>query len=185
MEAVPKDKPKRKPTRIPGYNYSQNGAYFITICAENHRYVFGNFEKKLISNNNSADITGIVGDGVYDIPSMKFSYIGNIVDKYIKFMNEKYDFISVDNYVIMPNHIHLLISVTSEKRLSQAPTPTNNMIPKFISLFKRYCNREIGYNIFQRSYYDHVIRNEKDYLIHYEYIETNPIKWETDDYFIK
>ncbi len=169
------DKPiiKRKTNRVPGFNYSQNGTYFVTICSNSHKYLYW-----------KCDPT-IVGDGVYDVPEIILSPIGKIIEKYIELMNNKYPYISVDKYVIMPNHIHLLISIEHEHGLSQAPTPTNNVIPKFISLLKRYCNREAGINIWQRSYYEHIIRNEKDYLIHWEYIENNPIKWETDDYFIK
>lgn len=61
--------------------------------------------------------------------------------------------------------------------------PTNETIPKFVSLFKRYCNREFGYNIWQKSYNDHIIRDEKDYLNRWKYIENNPAKWQEDDYY--
>ena len=86
----------------------------------------------------------------------------------------------------MPNHIHLIIKIVNESHIgmSQAPYPTSNaIIPKFISLFKRYCNREIGNNIFQRSFHDHIIRNENDYLKIWNYIETNPVKWEEDCFY--
>lgn len=140
---------KRKTNRVPGYNYSKNGTYFVTICTDNHKYIFGNF----------APLT--VGDCVYAVPEISLSPIGELIEKYIEFMGNKYDYVSVDKYVIMPNHIHLLISIEHERGLSQVPTPTNNTLPKFVSLFKRYCNREAGYNLFQRSFYEHIIRNEK------------------------
>lgn len=60
---------------------------------------------------------------------------------------------------------------------------TNKIIPKFISLFKRYCNHEIGYNIWQRSYYDHVLRNYQDYRDTWLYIDNNPARWTEDEYY--
>lgn len=60
---------------------------------------------------------------------------------------------------------------------------TNKIIPKFISLFKRSCNHEIGYNIWQRSYYDHVLRNYQDYRCTWLYIDNNPARWTEDEYY--
>ena len=166
--------PKRKPTRLKEYDYSQNGYYFITICVKDR--------KRILCN--------IVGDGVYDIPKIKLYKCGEIVDKYIQKMDSKYDNIGIDKYVIMPNHIHLIIKILNPIKnnndfcgTSQAPYPTNAIIPKYISLFKRYCNREIGENIFQRSFHDHIIRGEKDYKEICYYIENNPTKWLEDKFY--
>jgi len=164
------DLPKRKPTRLKDYNYSSFGSYFITICTHNRKCI----------------LCDIVGDGVYDIPKINLTECGMILEKYIVFMNTKYDNISIDKYAIMPNHIHLIIKIENKfpDGMSQAPYPTTNaIIPKYISLFKRYCNREIGKNIFQRSFHDHIIRNEKDYLKIWNYIDTNPQKWRDDCFY--
>ena len=124
----------------------------------------------------------IVGVGVYDIPkTVLFSY-GKIAEKYIQKMNTHYDNIFIDKYVIMPNHIHLILAVKNNG-MSQAPSPTNAIIPKFISLFKRYCNREYGENLWQRSFHDHIIRGENDYREICEYIENNPLKWVEDCFY--
>ena len=163
--------PKRTPTRVKNFDYSTPGAYFVTICTEGRKQILSNIT---------------VGDGVYDIPCVRLTHIGKIVDKYINVMNETYDNVSVEKYVIMPNHIHMIISILPENPtngLSQAPNPTNAIIPKFVSLFKRYCNREIGHSIFQRSYHDHIIRGVKDYTEIYTYIESNPAKWAEDCYY--
>ena len=101
-------------------------------------------------------------------------------------MNSKHKNISIEKYVIMPNHIHLIIKIVNESNIgmSQAPYPTANaIIPKFISLLKRYCNREFGNNIFQRSFHDHIIRGENDYLKIWNYIDTNPQKWNEDCFY--
>lgn len=99
-------------------------------------------------------------------------------------MDAFYDNIFVDKYVIMPNHIHLLVRIEDSGR-SGTPVPTreNSTISRFISTFKRFCNREYGENIWQSRYYDHVIRNQRDYDEIWEYIENNPAKWEEDRFF--
>lgn len=159
--------PKRKPTRLRNYDYSSEGAYFITICSHKKQCIFSH----------------IVGDGVYDIPKIKLSKYGKTVEKYIQKMNQQYDYVNINKYVIMPNHIHLILFVQNRGGTSQAPSPTNAIIPKFISLFKRYCNRENGSNIFQRSFHDHIIRDENDYLKIWNYIDTNPHKWNEDCFY--
>jgi len=106
------------------------------------------------------------------------SKVGEIVRKYILSSN-RIPGISVDKYVIMPDHIHLIVRVnkTVSMGTSRAPSPTNTVIPHFVSTLKRFCHREVGATIFQRSYYDHVIRNQHDYDEIWQYIENNPHKW--------
>ena len=82
----------------------------------------------------------------------------------------------------MPNHIHIIL-IVDNNGTSKAPSPTNNVISHAVSTLKRFVNKEIGYNIFQRSFYDHVIRNEEDYLNVWNYIDTNPAKWQEDKYY--
>ena len=90
--------------------------------------------------------------------------------------------IHIDSYVIMPNHIHILITVSNGT--SGAPSPTNNVIPRFVGALKRLSNRKAGRNVFQRSFYDHVIRDERDYITHLGYINDNPAKWKQDEYYV-
>ena len=162
---------KRKPTRLREYDYSTPGAYFITICVKNRKSILSEI---------------IVGDGVLDVPQNKLTYYGKIADKYIRQMNDYYEQISVDKYVIMPNHIHMIITILEDEKLngsSGTPTPTNSLIPQFVSTFKRYCNRKYSMPIWQRSFHDHIIRGEKDYLKIWEYIDTNVLKWEYDCFY--
>ena len=160
--------PKRKPTRLKEYDYSNTGVYFITTCTKDR--------KRLLSEIS-------VGFGIYDKPQINLSQYGAIVEKYIRKISLEHDDISVDHFVIMPNHIHMLVSVQNNIGASQVPHPTNETIPKFVSLFKRYCNREVGWKIWQKSYFDHIIRNERDYYEHYKYIENNPAEWEADELY--
>ena len=151
--------PDRKSSRIREYDYSASGAYFITVCTENRA--------KILSK-----ITGIPGE--MPDSGVELLQYGMIAEKYIRQMDDFYDHLSVDKYVIMPDHIHLLITLHdvpgSEKdRLSA--------IARFVGSFKRFCNKEYGRNIWQGRFYDHVIRNQDDYNEVWKYIDNNPTKW--------
>lgn len=170
----------RKTTRLDTFDYNSVGAYFITICTQNKQCLLS--EVKLTS----------VGTGVLDGPpankeiSVELTEYGRIADKYINQLNDFYKNISVDYYIIMSNHIHLLLNV-GESGPSGTPVPTellcfenatqNSVISRFISTFKRFCNKEYGKNIWQSRSYDHVIRDMKDYETHIKYIYENPLKW--------
>ena len=177
--------------RLKKFDYNTTGAYFITICTENRA--------ELLSR--------IVGVGVPDDPNcVELLTYGKIADKYIKQLNEFYEDISVDRYVIMPNHIHILLSLRSgssrtptptnyeatfaekslnsnEKHISKDNTKANSRVSKFVSTFKRFCNKEYGRNIWQRFFYDHVIRNREDYEEHVKYIYDNPKNWYYDELY--
>ena len=158
--------PKRKPTRLINYDYSREGAYFITICTKDKQKI----------------LCDIVGGGAYDAPLCKLTQAGQIAEKYILSTNN-IEKLRVDKYVIMPNHIHLILCVENKEGTSMAPSPTNSIISHSISTLKRFVNREIGENIFQRSFHDHIIRDEKDYLKIWNYIDTNPQKWREDCFY--
>lgn len=98
---------KRKSTRLKEYDYSSTGAYFITICTKDRKPI----------------LSRIVGDGVLDIPKTVLSKYGETVDKRICLMDMYYDNIKIDHYVIMPNHIHILLSVY-DSGMSRTPSPT-------------------------------------------------------------
>ena len=175
------DLPKRKPARLREYDYSTPGAYFVTVCTH---------EKKC----SLSVIT--VGAGALDGPSIQLTEQGKIVEKYI-LSTEQIPGMHVDKYVIMPNHIHLILVVDGNSGPSRAPAPTNAFegdvssktpanakIPRAIGVMKRLINKEAGENIFQRSYHEHVIRNEADYRRIWDYIDTNPVKWTEDCYYV-
>ena len=155
---------KRKPTRLKGYDYSTPGAYFLTICVKDR--------KQLLSKI-------IVGDDAHIIPQNKLSEIGLISDRYINNINIKYENVTIDKYVIMPNHIHLIIFLHGTMKAS---SPTKN-IETIIRSFKTMVTKETGLSIWQRSYHDHIIRGEKDYQKIWEYIDTNVIRWEKDCFY--
>ena len=156
--------PNRKSARLKEYDYSSEGAYFITMCVKDR--------KELLAR--------IVGDDAHIVPKKHLSKYGLICDKYISNINEKYENVTVDKYVIMPNHIHLLLSVDGTM---WASSPTKS-IGSVIRSFKTMVTKEIGRSIWQRSYYDHVIRCEEDYREIWEYIDTNVLRWEKDKFYI-
>ena len=163
------DFPKRKPNRLPHFDYSTPGAYFITICTQNRLPILSN----------------IVGGGALDAPHIQLTWAGQTVHRYIESGN-RIQGITVDKFVIMPNHLHmiLLVNVNACCGTSRTPSPANAAIPHFVSTLKRFCHRDIGQTFFQRSYHDHVIRNERDYLKIWEYIDSNPAKWQEDCFYI-
>ena len=162
------DLPSRRPNRLPEFDYSTPGAYFITICTQDMRPTLGH----------------IVGGGTLDAPYTRLTRRGSIVEKYI-LSGSNIPSVKVDKYVIMPNHIHMILFVDGglPSGTSRAPSPTNAAIPHFVSTLKRFCHRDIGEKIFQRSYHDHVIRNVKDYLRIWQYIDNNPARWQEDCFY--
>ena len=145
---------ERKPNRIPEYDYSTNGAYFVTICTQDR--------KKILCD--------IVGDDAHIVPKT----YGMIAEKYIRNVPE------IEKYVIMPDHIHMIIRLDNGSMWASTPTdcqPQHNRISNIVRSIKVLVAKEIGESIFQRSYYDHVIRNQQDYNEIWQYIEKNPRKW--------
>ncbi|MCL2636844.1 MAG: transposase [Oscillospiraceae bacterium] len=139
----------------------------------------------------------IVGGGVpdapinvIDAPYCELSKIGQIVDSRIQEMNNLYNDLEITKYIIMPNHIHMIVcivnselSIVPESGSSGTPTPTNAKIPSFISTLKRYTNKECGFSFWQRSYHDRIIRDEEEYNRIWKYIDENPLNWDSDEYF--
>ncbi|MGM9664934.1 MAG: transposase [Eubacteriales bacterium] len=126
----------------------------------------------------------LVGTGVPDGPLVELSQYGKIADKYINQLGNFYEYLSVERYVIMPNHIHIMLFI-SDGGPSGTPVPTlqNSVVSRFVSTFKRFCNKEYGKNIWQARSYDHVIRNREDYDEHIKYIYENPVRWYYDELY--
>lgn len=156
--------PSRKHTRLKNYDYSQSGCYFVTVCLRQRRCLLCDIVK---------------GDDVCDLPNIILTSEGNIVDKYINNIDNAYESISVDKYIIMPDHIHLLIRIkdplkTVDSGEMRASRPTLQTV---IRSLKTLSTKEIGFSMWQESFYDHVIRNDDEYLQVCKYIDENPCKW--------
>ena len=171
-----KDLPKRKDLRIKQYDYSSAGAYFVTICIKDRKRILSNIVKPS------------VGVGAHDDPQIRLTKIGKIVERKL-LSSESISGVTIDRYVIMPDHIHAIIILDPDKYTkhqsgsSRAPTPTNEMLPHIVSTFKRFCNKEMGDNIFQRGYIEHIIRDREDYETRVKYIHENPMRLYYDELY--
>ena len=160
----------RRSIRLPEYDYTQAGVYYITICSHEREHIFGE-----------------ICDG-----QMVLNAIGQIVADEWSQTAQKRPNIALDAYVIMPNHVHGII-VISESTNILPPTierfgqPTSNSIPTIVRLFKSAATKRI--NIFrntwhqpvwQRNYYEHVVRGEADLDRIRTYIANNPVQWAED-----
>ncbi len=164
-----KELPKRKPTRLKGFDYNATGAYFITLCTDKRR--------QILSRIVGGDVLGAT-------KNVELLPCGTVADKCIKQMNEFYGNLSVDSYVIMPNHIHLVLFVRKDgSPRTSTPTRQTSFVSHFVSTFKRFCNKEYGGNIWQRGFYDHVIRGREDYEEIVKYIYENPMRWYYDELY--
>ena len=177
----------RKSVRLSEYNYSENGAYFITICTQNKKSIFG-----------------CVKDG-----AMEYSEYGCIALNEIAETNNKRKDkgIQITKYVVMPNHVHLLLEIVGTRR---AVSGTNfnvfsktipNSVSEIVGAYKSAVTKQIrrlqgGHGtqcpyeidntgkVWQSRFYDRIIRNEFEYQNVWNYIDTNPLKWELDKYYI-
>ncbi len=169
---------KRKRIRLPNADYSSIGTCFLTICTKDRQCLLSHIVGTGVPDGPR------VGTGVPDGPKIQLTQYGKIASKYIDQLNHFYTNISVEHYVIMPNHIHMLISI-KDSGPSRTPVPTkqNSVISRFVSTLKRFCNKEYGRNIWQYRSNDHIIRSREDYEKHVKYIYENPIRWRYDELY--
>ena len=155
--------PSRKTLRLQNFDYSSNGCYFITLCTKD--------KKPLLST---------VGASTARPQEPTLTKCGTVVDCAIQRIPVVYPSVRVDKYVIMPNHIHLLISIDQEDgRAGLAPT-----ISRIVQQTKGFATKQIGQSIWQKSFYDEIIRNDAHYLKIWNYIDTNPFRWTEDEYYL-
>ncbi len=179
-------KQHRRSIRIKGYNYASSGAYFITICTNKHEQLFGEI------------VNG----------KMELNECGKIVQsEWIKTGILRSN-IEIDAFIIMPNHIHGIIFIhddsgvmhhghghrdpTYRAQTEQFGKPTSNTIPTIIRGYKSAVTSRINkinntprVKVWQRNYWEHIIRNDQSMNHLQEYIQNNPIKWHTDCFYKK
>jgi len=162
---------KRKYPRLKTYDYSNPGAYFITICTDNRRSILSRIA---------------VGRGLAPtVPARpELTEIGKIALSELLELEKRFPNLTIENHVIMPNHIHILMRL---EKAGASPHPT---IPGIIGAYKSIVTWRVnetqntaGQKLFQTSFHDHVIRDEHDYLTRWQYIDDNPAKWSEDQYY--
>ena len=134
---------KRKNIRLPEYNYAQNGGYFVTMCVKDMKCILGKIKPVGAINNGQEKCISpkIVGAGFHPRPQIELSHIGKIVDKTIKYINENYTNVQIDKYVIMPNHIHMIIILGGPGGHGNPP------LPSIIGQLKSYVTKQLGFTI--------------------------------------
>ena len=158
--------PQRKPPRLPGYDYCTAGAYFITICAKNRRCIFGSILP-----------TGVGGDACI-APQVTLTPLGRLVQKHLSTIP------GVTEYIVMPNHLHCILRIT----VPSSAVSLSGIVCAYKSLTTKAANQAMqtpGRKLWQRSYYEHIIRDEPDYQGIWQYIDENPQKWEIDRFYGK
>ena len=155
---------KRKKIRLEGYDYSSFGAYFITICVADRN--------RLLWQNAEADYDRKRAEACSHEPPL-LSGAGTIVKNEIQKLSTIYGNVMVDQYCIMPDHIHLILLILPDEKGQAHPAPT---VSRIIKQFKGSVTKQIGSSIWQKSFYDKIIRNERDYQEVWQYIDENPFK---------
>ena len=157
--------PKRKHHRLTDYDYSTPNAYFVTICTHDRKNLFWTDTKHIVDCPENVPLTNLgklVRQGICDIP-------------------KHYPAITVDHAVIMPNHIHLLLQINTDAGGRPMAAPT---ISTVINQTKGTVSKKAGFSVWQKGFYDHVIRGKRDYMEIWNYIEGNPGKWTEDKFWI-
>ncbi len=158
----------RNSIRLPTYNYRKNGSYFITICIQNRENRLGKIiNEKMILNN-----------------------AGFMINKWLQYLKERFKNISINHSVIMPNHIHFILTIEYSNKTSP---PLSKMIQWFKTMTTNEYIRGVKENIYpsfnkrvwQRNYYEHIIRNEDSFYQIVQYIENNPKSWKNDTLYIE
>ena len=152
---------RRKPNRLSGYDYAAPGSYFITICTANHEPLFGRIcacEDSIIS------------------AKMVLNDAGHAAEAAILAIPDHYPGTAVDKYVVMPNHIHLILTIPFQSEKTSG-------VPNIVRQFKRAVSLQLGKSVWQQGFHDHIIRGETDYQEIWTYIDNNPLKWAMDKYY--
>lgn len=161
--------PKRKDIRLKGFDYGSPGAYFVTICTEKRKNFFwyGPFDAEKFSWCS-------VGANCVRPKNLPLSNIGKIVFEELEIWNKTYDAVSLYSYVIMPDHLHIMVVISYDEygRTQFAPT-----LDRMVKQFKGAVTKKVGKSIWQKSFLEHVIRNKNDYETRMNYIYKNPLRW--------
>ena len=172
------EKHHRRSVRLQGYDYAQTGAYFVTICTQNRECLFGE-----------------ILDG-----SVQLNAAGQMIEIWWLKLNKKFQTVATDHYIVMPNHFHGIVGATPRGRPESngqshegQPHGVAPTVGDIVNWYKTMttneyirCVKKFGWSPFpgrlwQRNYYEHIIRDDDDLNRIREYIIYNPAKWDEDD----
>ena len=163
---------RRRSIRLRGYDYTQDGAYYVTIVTQGRRTLFGDI---------------VEGE-------MQLNDTGQLIANAWEWLATRYPHVELDSYVVMPNHLHGIIVITSDHRRGGSRTARARTAPtrrkplgRLIGAFKTVSTKQVnlahgtpGRLLWQRNYYEHVIRDDEEWNQVREYIAGNPMQWEMD-----
>ncbi len=166
---------QRRSIRLKGYDYSQPGAYFVTICTQNREPVLGEIvEGEMILNE-----------------------YGQVVARCWMWLAKQYPHVELDEWVVMPNHAHCIVILSgrggsrkggSSSRKGGSRTAPTKPLGRLVGAFKTVSTKRInqirntpGAPVWQRNYYEHIIRDEDELNLIRQYILDNPVQWEMDE----
>ena len=159
--------PKRKQIRLPDYDYSTPGAYFVTICTQDRRCILSDIRRGDPCGRPSPDLTEY----------------GIIVEQCLKQAESLYA-VQIEPYVIMPNHIHFICRIDQVRATARVAPTLGRIVGALKSLAANQCRRAgLKGTLWQRGYYEHVIRGEEDSREIWAYIDENPARWADDRYY--
>ncbi len=147
--------PNRKHPRLKEFDYGAGGVFSVTLCAENKKCVFG----RVILTEE---------------PWVELTQLGVLVKHSICRIPDIYPGICLMGSVIMPNHVHMLLEIKPEQPVS---------LFTVIRSTKAAVTKQWGRPVWQRSFYEHVIRNEQEGLRYLKYMDENPLRWTLDEYY--
>jgi len=168
----------RQSIRLKDFDYSSDGSYYITICTQDRINLFGEV---------------FVGADLVSA-RVKLNHAGKMIERIYEDTIFSFDDVITDKYIIMPNHFHCILSL---QRADTRSAPTKTKMDTVIQEFKSKSTVEyingvksgiyppFNKRIWQRNYYEHIIRDKNDYEQKWQYIDENPVKWNEDDYYQK
>lgn len=194
---------QRKRNRMAGYDYSQNNLYFVTSCVKNMDCCFGDVVPVGTGRDLSVHNPEIHNPEIHNADENESEMIlneyGIIANNQLEWLEIQYPYIELHSYVVMPNHIHALIEIDSQKVNSIHKSITGQLdsenvkiksLSQIMGAYKTTSSKLIhqanyGEFAWHRSFHDHIIRDEKSYLNIVNYIENNPDNWRKDKFYNK
>ena len=172
-----KELPIRKQIRLRNYDYSQTGCYFVTICVKGKHELLGTLVGATVPGRPHC---------VPGYPQIELTELGYSVKSAITYYNAN-SIAIIDKYAIMPNHIHMIIVIrpTAGDRGRETGDRGRSPLQEIVRNLKSYVTKTAGFSPWQRSFHDHIIRNDEDYLRIWKYIDENPARWPEDIYYVK
>jgi len=186
----------RKSIRLRDYDYSQGGAYYVTVCM-NEDICRGASRSALNLSQNVPNFRNIFGN--IKNGKMTLNAMGQIINDSWQWLEHQYEYVENDEFIVMPNHLHGIICIKDMPMRDEsndqggsrsAPTIERKTLGRLIGAFKTVSTKQInvicntpGTNVWQRNFYEHIIRNEYDLNHIREYIVNNPAGWEKDEYY--